>query len=451
LIKLVTKEIAKAVGGKAEKYITIDGVFTDSRKPVKGGLFVAIEGENFDGHDFIGAAVKEGAAAVLCRKAPDADVPYILVDDTKAAYQKLAAYYRQKTGVKVVGITGSVGKTTTKDFTYLCFSAKYNTFKTQGNLNNDIGVPATLLSIDACHQAAVVEMGMNHAGEISLLSKIAASDAAIITNVGVTHIENLGSRENILKAKLEILDGLKEGSPLIINADNDMLSGLDIKGFRLIRCSMEKKADVYANNIIETAEGSYFQVNVLGEKGSVKLPAAGRHNIINALLALAAGKVFDIPVEDMCKALQLYEPSGMRQRVKVVKGITFIEDCYNASPDSVNASLSVLKNMTVKRRIVVLGDMLELGDIAVSAHESIGKSAKDNNVDILFTYGELSKNTARTAIDSGVSEVYTFDSHDALAEKLYSILRSNDGVLVKGSRGMKLENVLNKLYDLLGE
>ncbi|HQD73134.1 MAG TPA: Mur ligase family protein, partial [Clostridiales bacterium] len=174
--------------------------------------------------------------------------------------------------------------------------------------------------------------------------------------------------ENILKAKLEILDGLKEGSPLIINADNDMLSGLDIKGFRLIRCSMEKKADVYANNIIETAEGSYFQVNVLGEKGSVKLPAAGRHNIINALLALAAGKVFDIPVEDMCKALQLYEPSGMRQRVKVVKGITFIEDCYNASPDSVNASLSVLKNMTVKRRIAVLGDMLELGDIAVSAH-----------------------------------------------------------------------------------
>ena len=205
MIKLGTKEISRWQSGKD---ITIDG-FSPTEKAGKGSLFMAMKVRILT-VDFIGAAVKEGAAAVLCRKAPDADVPYILVDDTKAAYQKLAAYYRQKTGVKVVGITGSVGKTTTKDFTYLCFSAKYNTFKTQGNLNNDIGVPATLLSIDACHQAAVVEMGMNHAGEISLLSKIAASDAAIITNVGVTHIENLGSRENILKAKLEILDGLKE-------------------------------------------------------------------------------------------------------------------------------------------------------------------------------------------------------------------------------------------------
>lgn len=450
-MKLSTQEIAKAVGGYASTDIEISGVFTDSRKPLSGGLFVALEGENFDGHKFIESAVKSGAAAVMCKAVPPVNVPYILVQNTKTAYQSLAAYYRVKTGVKVIGITGSVGKTTTKDLTALCFSAKYETYKTQGNLNNDVGVPATLLSIEPCHDAAIVEMGMNHSGEISLLTRIAAPDAAIITNVGITHIENLGSRENILKAKLEILEGMKTGSPLIINADNDMLSCADIQGFRLIKCSLEQEADVYAENIIESAEGSEFDVYVLGHKGHVKLPVAGRHNIMNSLLALGAGAAFDIHLNDMCNALCLYTPSGMRQRINVVKGITFIEDCYNASPDSVNAALSVLKNLPVKRRIAVLGDMLELGDIAEKSHALIGEAAVNNNVDILLTYGEMTRHTAEKAKELGLKEVYSFNDHDSLAKKLFETVKPNDGVLFKGSRGMKLETAMNKLYEMLGE
>lgn len=438
------------MGGRLTGAGSFTGVYTDSRKPVKGGLFVALEGERFDGHDFIPNASADGAAAVMCRKECDCSLPVIYVDDTKKALLALASFYRGLFDIPVVGLTGSVGKTTTKEMTALVLSEKYNTVKTQGNLNNDIGMPMTLFTLEDDTEAAVIEMGMNHKGEISTLTAVSRPDAAIITNIGVSHIENLGSRENILAAKLEILEGMKKGSPLIINGDNDLLSSVENEDYQIIRFGIENEAcDVRAVDVEMNENGTRCSVLYNGQKYHMFVPVAGIHNVYDALSAFAAGVCVGVEPEKAASAIEKYVPAGMRQKTVEKNGIVFIEDCYNASPDSVKAGINTLVGFSAQRKIAVLGDMLELGSYAETAHRECGKYAAEKGADILFAYGNDSAFTADEAEKNGLGEIYHFTDAQMLADKLFAVLEKGDTVLFKASRGMKLENIIHNIYDRL--
>lgn len=446
-IKLST--VAKWVGGKLiGEDRTFNNVSIDSRQVNDKTLFVAIKGERFDAHDFVPQVIENGARALLLHKKSDVGIPYVLVDDTKKAFIDLAREYRKSIeNLLVVGLTGSVGKTTTKEMTHCVVSKKFNTLKTEGNLNNDIGLPKTLLRLDDSFNAAVIEMGMSHFNEISLLAKTALPDIGIITNVGVSHIENLGSRDGILKAKLEILDGMKKGSTLIINGDNDKLVNYKNNDYNLVLFGVENEnADVRAIDIQETDENTNFAVLFGGKTQRVTIPTVGIHNVYDALAAFAVGLELQIAPQLIAEALSEYTPSGMRQRIKKVKGITVIEDCYNASPDSQKAALNALCTINAKRRIAVLGDMLELGSYSKTAHSEIGEYAKTKNIDFLFTYGEESKYIAENA-QNGKINVRAFTDKNELFNELKNTLQPDDAVLFKASRGMKLEEIIEMLYE----
>lgn len=447
---LSIKEVANACSGIATAKGDIDSVFTDSRKPVKNGLFVAIEGENFDGHNFIDTAISSGASAVMCSKPVNARVPLIIVDDTREALLKLAAYYRSLFSVNIIGLTGSVGKTTTKEMVWLALSEKFKTLKTMGNLNNEIGLPMTLFNLDETYQAAVIEMGMSNRGEISKLSSTTKPDVALITNIGVSHIENLGSRENILKAKLEILDGMKKGSTIILNKDNDLLRTSQINDYKPLFFGIDNKnADVVAFDIIEKNEKTSFSVKSRDGVAKITIPVVGIHNVYNALAAICVGMIFNVSADTVNNGLAKYNPTGMRQRIQKFGSITIIEDCYNSSPDSVKAALDTLASIKAKRKIAVLGDMLELGIYSKKAHRLSGEYAAKTKTDILFAYGKNSEDTAKAAVECGMKNVFIYDDAKALAIKLSQFLKDGDAVLFKASRGIKLEDVFETLYPLI--
>lgn len=447
-MQMTLLECANAVGGKCIGSATIESVFTDSRTPQPRGLFIALKGSNFDGHDFIPELeASSAAAAVVVSCDIETSLPKIVVENTHTALLMLAAHYRQKFNIPVVGLTGSVGKTTTKEMVNCVVSSGFNTLKTQGNLNNNIGMPLTLLKLDDSYEAAVIEMGMNHKGEISALSRALCPTIGLVTNVGVAHIENLGSRENILAAKLEILDGMKKGSPLILNGDNDMLLTFDSEDYRIIRFGIANRdVDIYAYDIDSTAEQVSFKARAFGEEISVSVPAAGTHNIYNALSAIAVGCVLGLPLEKSVTALKNYKPAGMRQRIVDNDGISCIVDCYNSNPDSAIAAIEVLRGMKGKRKIAVLGDMFELGSFSEKAHADVGYFTASRNIDVLFTLGKASEGTAKAAAEGGVPRVFSFLDSQKLAAALKAELKKEDVVLFKASRGMKLENVIEAVF-----
>lgn len=441
--------VAEWVGGRlCGENKQINNVSIDSRTVDASTLFIAIKGDRFDAHDFVKDVEKSGAAAVMCHKEVECNLPVIYVNDTKKAFVELAKNYRKSfDGLKVVGLTGSVGKTTTKEMTYEVVSRKYRAIKTEGNLNNDIGLPKTLLRLENDTQAAVIEMGMSAFGEISLLTKACLPDIGIITNIGVSHIEHLGSRDGILKAKLEILDGMKKGSPLILNGDNDKLSSVKNDDYKLIFFGIENEnADVRAFDIKENGSDTEFFVKAYSKIQKVTIPTVGIHNVYDALAAYTVGLLLELPAEEIAKALENYTPSGMRQRLKEVNGVKIIEDCYNASPDSQRAALNVLSDMNAGRKIAVLGDMLELGDYSETAHREVGKFAAEKKIDVLYAFGEQSKYIAEEA-KKGVERVLWFDDKAQLAKTLVQDVKSGDCVLFKASRGMKLEEIIEKLYE----
>lgn len=449
---MTLKEIAAASGGEL---FGEDGVITeigtDTRKTEKGSLFVAIEGENFDGHDFCSVASEKGAAAVMVHKKPDCEIPYILVEDTRKAQLRLAEYYRKKFDIPVAGVTGSVGKTTTKEMTYAVLSSKYKTLKTQGNLNNDIGVPNMVFRLDGSYEAAVFEMGMSNAGEISALSKTTRPTAAVISNIGVSHMENLGSRENILKAKLEILDGMEKDAPIALNGDDEFLKNVKLSGRKVVYYSVENdKSDYKAENITQHDGETEFDIICKKGRYHAVIPTIGLHNVYDALAGFTVGVLCGIDESCCAKALSSYETTGMRQRIVKRGGMTFIEDCYNASPDSQKAGVNALTGIEAKRHIAVMGDMLELGKISKEAHYSVGEYVAKSNVDILCTYGEDSKNTAKGARDTGMESVIEFTDKEKLAKYLLETLREGDCVSFKASRGMKLEDVIEIVYKGMG-
>ncbi len=448
------KEAAVAIGGISSGDANISHVSTDTRTIVEGSLFVALEGENFDGHNYIEEAVKKGAVAVMVHRDVSCSVPTIKVDSTRDGYIALSGYYRDLLNIPVVAVTGSVGKTTTKDFISLVVSQGYQSHKSQGNENNQVGMPKTIFSAPDNTGALVLEMGMCGLGEIEELSLAAKPDVAVITNIGVSHLELLGSRENILKAKLEIISGLKPQGALILSADNDLLSQVDLAGVKTVFYGIDsEKATIKAINIKEEDSSSYFDVVIDGAVYSAMIPTLGRHNVNNALAAIAVGIELNISVEKSLESIKNYTPSGMRQKILTKGGIIFVEDCYNSSPDSVQAAMETLKTYPAKgKKIAVLGDMLEMGDIAEQSHKTSGRVVAENNVDMLLCYGNEdnhfsihSHNTAKElAVDS-----YYFTHKKQMADYLLSVANTGDIVWVKASRGIKLEEFLQQVYETL--
>ena len=444
-MKLSIKDICDFCGVKGNIEGEIAKISTDSRDVDENTLFVALIGERFDGNDFVEDVLLKGVKAIVASRYEGRDERVILVEDTGKALLDIARGYRKKFNIPFIALTGSVGKTTSKGMIYSVVSEKYNTLRTAGNLNNEIGVPKTLFGLEEYHEAAVIEMGMNHFGEISNLSKTVLPDIGVITNVGTAHIENLGSQEGILKAKCEILDGMNEGSPLIINGDNEMLSTVKNINYKVIRFGLSEDNDMKARNIEPCTEGSKFTAIYGDEKTEAFVPAVGLHNVYNALCAMCVGVVLGYTLKEAAEGIKNFVPEGMRQKMTTVKGMTFIEDCYNANLDSMCAALETLKTLKTKRSIAVLGDMLELGDYSETAHKQVGIKAVDTNCDIILTFGDEAKRIAESAEEKGC-KAKAFTDKKQLTQYLLGILEEGDTVLFKGSRGMKMEEIFTEIY-----
>ena len=435
-------QAAEWCGGRvAPKFaeITFRGANFDTRRLQAGELFTAIIGAR-DGHEFAPDALKKGASAVLASRPLGEDVPAIYVSNTVAALQAIAAGYRKTLPLTSVGITGSVGKTTTKEMIAAVLETTYRTEKTAANFNNGLGLPVSVLGLAPDCEAAVLEMGMNHFGELSVLTRIAQPDIAVITNIGTMHIENLGSREGILKAKLELLEGLRPNGSVIFNGDDDLLCTVAEK-YHATTFGFSESCDVRAENLTIEGETQRFTALADGLHFEVTLPVAGRHNVLNALAAIAVGRKLHVPPERMQRALADFHNTGMRQKIYALHGMTVIEDCYNAGPESMRAALQVLRDTKATgRRIAVLGGMLELGDHAPQAHFEVGQLAAQT-ADAIFAYGAHSEQYIRGTEKSGIPAVQ-YPTHEALAEALKAYARPGDVLLVKGSRGMRMERIL---------
>ena len=433
--------------------LTVGGVSIDSRRINPGDMFIALEGESFDGHDFISRAIENGAALVVAQKVlNECRIPYILVEDTLKALQEIARYYRNKFHIPFVAITGSSGKTTTKDMIASVLSQRFRVLKTEGNLNNAIGLPLTLLNLQYSHEIAVLEMGMNSPGEISLLSDIVRQDISVISNIGTAHIEMLGSRENILKAKLEIFSYFDSGSTAVINGDNDMLASFDSKEYMIVRYGLDESNDIYAYGIEEKGEeGIVFTVDIEGVPESFKVLLPGMHNVYNALSAIAIARFFGMEAEDIRKGLMSFKPSKMRMDIiNLRSGIKIINDAYNANPESMRAAMNVLQSLKSQRRSVcILGDMLELGDSSEREHYGIGEYAAATGVDVIAAIGNFADAVKRGAEASGKDSknIYVFPAKEEAVLHLGKILKPGDVVLVKGSRSIKMEYIVDFLRE----
>ncbi len=448
-MNLKVSEIAKALGTNIDSENIINRVSIDSRDVDENTLFFAIKGERFDGHDFVKDVAEKGVGAVVCHREVECSAPVIYVKDTKDALLDFASYYKSTfKALTLVALTGSVGKTTTKEMVACVMEQSGETLKTEGNFNNEIGMPRTLFRLTDATKNAVIEMGMDGFNQISVLSRCAKPDCAIITNIGVSHIENLGSREGILKAKLEMLDGMEKGSSLFLNGDNDMLSTVKNDDFNIVFFGIENKScDILAEDIKEIGLSTEF-VAVKGDiRQKITIPTVGIHNVYDALSAFAVGLEYGISPENIAKGLMNYAPSGMRQRIREVNGITVIEDCYNASPDSQKAGLNSLCKIAKGRKIAVLGDMLEMGSYSETAHRTVGEYAAQCGVDMLFTYGKESEFMADSAKKSGLNCVFAFTDKAELTSILLNEIKTDDTLLFKASRGMKLEEIIEKIYE----
>lgn len=424
-------------------------VCTDSREADPNTLFCAMRGERVDGHDYISKAVGLGCSCVLCERVPTEhnmpDTAFVVVPDTVRAMNALAEAYSEERSFKVIAVTGSVGKTTTKEFAASVLPTD-STYKTKGNFNSVIGFPLSFLEIPETAEFAVLEMGMSGRGEIELMTKTAKPDIAIITNVGTSHLELLGTRENIRDAKLEIVKGLKPDGVLLINGDNDMLADCSV-GVRTLRVGVEsERNDFRAVNITEYCDKTSFDI-VTSEKtvSRIEIPTIGKHNIYNAVFAYAAASLLGIGENEIRLGLLGFEKPQMRQNIYKLGNITIIEDCYNASPESVKAALEVQRSLVKEiggRAVALLGDMLELGEASERLHTEVGEYAAKCGVSALVTYGRLAENIAKGADIKGTVSLTDTNAPESAANELMNILRSGDVLLVKASRGVAAEKVI---------
>lgn len=432
--------------------VVVKGVSIDTRKIEDGNLFVPFKGENVDGHQFARQAIENGASAALWDMNvpnPPEDIPVIVVEDPLLALQALANKYRHELDLKVIGITGSNGKTTTKDIVANLLSVKYRVHKTQGNYNNHIGLPLTILSLPQDSEVAVLEMGMSGFGEIELLSNISQPDAAIITNIGESHLQDLGSREGIAKAKLEIVKGLKPDGLFAYYGDEPLLQdgvkGLDLKHMETFGRS--EANNIYPTKIEMNNQGSYFETSV-AEGETFFLPVLGQHNIHNALAGILIACHFGLSVEEMKEGLQSLKLTQMRmEMVEGKKGESIINDAYNASPTSMKAAIGLVSELEgFRTKILVLGDMLELGDDEEEFHQEIGRLIDQEKVQQVFTFGRLGTFIAKGALENFPEErVHSYMDKESLTSELSSLIKGDELILFKASRGMKLEEIIEGL------
>ena len=451
---MTVKEIAAAVGGvwwnPREDAAPVTAVCTDSRKITPGCLFLPWVGEKFDGHDFIDMALDKGAAGCLCAKLPQDIRPdkfYIKVDDTRLALRAMASAYRDKFAIPFVQITGSVGKTTTKEMIAAVLGAKYRTLKTPENFNNDIGTPLTLFGLGPEHEAAVIETGMNHFGEIEYLGALVRPDVAVISNIGDAHIEFLGSREGILKAKCEIFEHLTEDGLVVLNGDDALLNTVQVP-FRTIRCGQSEHCQARITEIADHGVDG-ITCTVVTEKDTYALtvPAPGAYMAYSASIAVAVGEELGLSHEEIVRGVAAYEPAGSRMRVvHLPEGRILLDDCYNANPQSVTAALEVLAKTECDRRVAVLGDMGELGALTDQAHYNMGALAAMLGIDFVVAIGEKAARIADGAAQSG-GEVLHFSTKEEALKTLKEELKPGTAMLVKASHAMHFGALVDALQE----
>ena len=458
---LKVKDILKVTDGKlllGNEDIECENFSKDTRQINKGDIYIGIKGETFDGNKFWKQALDNGAQGVIAQnidiseeeKNTYKDKIIIKVENTLEALYEIAKYKRNLYEIPVIAITGSVGKTSTKDIVANVVSQKYKTLKTIGNNNNNIGLPFTILKLKD-EEALVLEMGMNHFGEISLLSKIARPTICVITNIGTSHIGNLGSRENILKAKLEIFEGT-ENPVVVINNDNDLLhkwyeknrENKNIKTY-----GIENESDLNAEDIILTKSSSNYNCILDGKNVNINVPVGGEHFTINSLCAITIGEILNIENEKIKKGIESFELTGKRMDITDVKdGIKIINDAYNASYESMKASLKVLSEYKENTKIAVLGDMFELGDYSKELHEKVGEEVAKNNIDILICQGENSKNIILKAKEEMNNEnIYYANTKEEIEALLEKIVKKGDIILFKASNGMKFYELAERMIN----
>lgn len=430
-------------------------VVIDSRQVIPGGIFIATKGERVDGHSFIPQMEEKGALAVVCEKAPeDCKIPYILVEDSFKALKDIAEFYRQQLTIPVVGITGSVGKTSTKEMIASVLSEGFEVLKTEGNFNNEVGLPLTVLRIREEHQVAAVEMGISDFGEMHRLSKIARPDICVMTNIGQCHLENLGTREGILKAKSEIFDFMNSKGHIFVNGDDDMLQRVPAKAEnKPVHFGMNPANDVYASDVMNKGLlGSQAVIHMGLEAFPVEIPLPGAHMVYNALAAAAVGKCLGLTREQIQAGIAKVQAVGGRSNVMALENYTVIDDCYNANPVSMKAAIDLL-TMALGRKVAVLGDMFELGDAECELHGEVGAYAAEKGIDVIICTGQLSAHMYEGALGfrkeglcaAQKQDVYYFETRDEMLEQLKGILKHGDNILVKASHGMHFEQVVEYL------
>lgn len=453
MLELTFEEILQATKGKLLRKGASEEILKvsiDTRKIDDGSIFIALKGENFNGNSYVNEASQNGA--IMCvvdeelyeESTLNENTSIILVKNTREALLDIAKYYRNKLDIKVIGVTGSTGKTSTKDLIAAVLSEKYKVFKTKGNFNNEIGLPLMILELDDTYDIAVLEMGMSNLGEIHKLASVATPNIGAITNIGISHIENLKTRENILKAKMEIVDFFNEENLLVVNGDDELLSSISSKGFDIIKTSTSNKNHIWASEINLFEDGSRFTINDKSESFNFTLNIPGKHNIENLLLAVAIGKKLEVTYEEMQRGLYNLEATSMRLDIVKLGGFTVINDCYNSSPSSVKASIDVQVTVKGQRKVAIIGTMKELGHESINAHRDIGEYAKNKGIDKMFLVGDF---TNATKEGFGEDAIY-FNSKVELIEKLPTLIKKGDVVLVKASRSMKFEEITNELMKI---
>ena len=422
-------------------------VTTDPRTVGEDDLFAALKGEKFDGHDFIEQAVSDGAAGVIVEDAarlyPDGDYTIFVVKNTRKAYQDLALFHRRRFSIPVVAVTGSAGKTSTRALIATVLEQKYNVLQTEKNFNNEIGLPRTLLQLTKEHGACVVELGMRGLGQIKELADIAEPTVGVVTNVGKSHIELLGSQAQIAKAKGELVEALGSDGTAVLNQDDKRVAAMagKCKG-KVVGFGIINDAPVMAGTIKNSEKGLSFTCRCFDQVIDVHMAVIGTHNVYNALAAVAVGRLLGLSEHQMQKGLAEYKGVPMRQELVNIDNVVFVNDAYNANPASMKEAVDTLVTLTGGRKIAVLGGMLELGDWAEKEHEKIGTYLADKKVDILIALGDEARFMAKAAKAAGMNEVYTVTTHAEAAAVLRRIMRQGDTVLLKGSRGFAMEKIL---------
>lgn len=434
------------------KYQEVCGVTIDSRQIKSDYLFIPIKGARVDGHDYINQVMEAGALCTLSEmKLPHTSFPYILVESCEQAIKDIAEHYRISLGIKVVGITGSVGKTSTKEMIASVISQKYNTLKTAGNFNNEIGLPLTIFNLTDAHEVAILEMGINHFDEMTRLSKVARPDIAVITNIGECHLEFLRDRDGVLQAKTEIFNHMTSDSQVILNGEDDKLITVqNVHGNKPIFFGLSDDANIYADNIENLGLlGTSCTINLTKDRSfTCMIPIPGFHMVLNALAGACVGLELGLSDEEMKCGIEALVPVSGRNNILKSENLTIIDDCYNANPVSMKASIDVLSSATT-RTVAILGDMGELGETQATMHYEVGQHATEKNIDVICCIGPLSKDMYNGAIErTKANNIYYFETKKDFLENLTRLINKNDSILVKASHYMGFEEIVDTLKNI---